>query len=210
MSRLNDLTGKKFGLLHVIERVENDGKHPQWFCRCECGNEKVIRGYNLTYNGMTSCGCQTRPSHFIHGFSHKERLYTIWKGMQQRCTDPNWKGAKYYIEKGVSVCDEWRDYPVFREWALSSGYTEGLSIDRINNDGNYCPENCRWTTPKTQANNQSRNRWLTFNGETKTMSEWADIVGIPYHTIKRRIYSGWPIERTLTTPVKEHKPYGSP
>lgn len=147
---------------------------------------------------------------YKHGYCRKEKLYGVWKSMRQRCSDPNWSRADSYVNKGVQVCPEWGNYANFREWALRSGYTEGLSIDRIDNNGNYCPENCRWTTRKTQANNQSRNRWLTFNGETKTMSEWADIVDIPYCTIKRRIYSGWSVERTLTTPVKEHKPYGSP
>lgn len=150
-----------------------------------------------------------KPNHFIHGFSHKERLYTIWKGMHQRCTDPNWIGAKYYVEKGVSVCEEWGEYIVFREWAMSNGYDDTLSIDRIDNNGNYCPENCRWVTAKTQANNQSRNHKLTHEGITKTMSEWADSVGIPYATLKRRIYKGWAVERAITTPVREHKPYGS-
>lgn len=210
MSVLNDLTGKRFGMLSVVRRVENDGKYPLWLCRCDCGNEKVIRGYNLTYNGMTSCGCQTRPSHFIHGFSHKERLYVIWKGMHQRCNNPNWKGARYYYEKGIRVCDEWRDYTVFREWAMSNGYGETLSIDRIDNDGNYCPENCRWTNAQVQANNQSRNKRITFNGETKNMSEWADVFEIPYDTLKRRLGCGWSVERALTTPVRRHKPYGSP
>ena len=210
MSRLNDLTGKTFGLLSVIKRVENDGKYPQWLCRCECGNEKVIRGYNLAYNGATSCGCQTLPSHHIHGYSHKEKLYGIWKCMRQRCSDPNISRADSYVNKGIRVCEEWSDYTVFREWALSSGYKEGLSIDRKDNDGNYCPENCRWATRKEQMNNTSTNRKLTFRGETKTLSEWADIVDISYDTLKRRVYYGWSTERILTTPVKEHKPYDSP
>lgn len=210
MSALNDLTNRRFGMLSVIKRVENDGEYPRWLCRCDCGKEKIIRGYNLTYNGTTSCGCQTRASHFVHGFSHKERLYVIWKGMHQRCSDPNWRGAKYYIKKGIRVCDEWRDYAVFRKWALSNGYREDLSIDRIDNDGNYCPENCRWVTARVQANNQSRNRRITYAGETKTLGEWSSITGIPYDTLKRRLYSGWSEEKALTTPVKEHKPYGSP
>lgn len=207
MSVLNDLTGKKFGMLTVEARVENDGKYTQWRCLCDCGNEKIIRGYNLTYNNMKSCGCQVRPSHFVHGFSHRERLYGIWKGMHQRCSDPNWRGAKYYIEKGISVCEEWRDYTVFREWALSHGYADGLSIDRIDNDGGYRPENCRWVDARMQANNQSRNKRVAFNGSTKTLSEWATEINIPYDTLKRRLLKGWSVERAFTTPVRDHKPY---
>lgn len=149
-------------------------------------------------------------NHLIHGFSNKEKLYGVWKGMRQRCRDPKRNRAGSYANKGICVCEEWNDYAVFREWALSSSYAEGLSIDRIDNDGNYCPENCRWTTPKIQANNTSQNKKLTFDGETKTLSEWADLVDIPYDTIKRRIQCGWSDEKALTTPVRRHKPYGSP
>jgi hypothetical protein len=127
--------------------------------------------------------------------------------MQQRCNDPNWKGAKYYIEKGITVCDEWREYAAFREWALSHGYSDSLSIDRIDNDGNYCPENCRWVNARVQANNQSRNKLLTFAGKTKTLSEWATEIDVPYDTIKRRLNSGWSVERAFTEPVRNHKPY---
>lgn len=145
------------------------------------------------------------PSHFIHGYAHKEKLYGVWKCMRQRCSDPNVSRAKYYVNKGITVCDEWSDYLVFREWAMSNGYKEGLTLDRINNDGNYCPENCRWVTYEVQANNHSRNKRLSYNGETKTLSEWASVTGLPYDTIKRRLYYGWSVEKTLTTPVKEHK-----
>lgn len=152
----------------------------------------------------------TRPNHFVHGFAHKEKLYGVWKCMRQRCSDPNISRADYYVNKGIRVCEEWKDYLAFREWALSSGYREGLSIDRIDNNGDYCPENCRWATPKQQANNQSRNRRITYNGETRTLSEWSELVDIPYDTIKRRIYQGWNVEKALTEPVRRHKPYGSP
>ena len=149
-------------------------------------------------------------NHFVHGFSHKERLYNIWKSMRQRCRDPKTNRAKYYHDKGIRVCEEWEDYATFREWAFAAGYTDELSIDRINPDGNYEPDNCRWVTPKTQANNQTTNRLLTFNGETKTMSQWAEYAEIPQDTFKRRIYKGWSIEKAITTPVRRHKPYGSP
>ena len=122
--------------------------------------------------------------------------------MRERCNNPNWRGAKYYSEKGISICEEWSDYLTFREWSLCNGYQEGLSLDRIDNNGNYCPENCRWTTNKVQANNRSKNKRLTLNGETKTLSEWADIVEIPYDTLKRRSLSGWSDEKTLTTPLR--------
>lgn len=141
-------------------------------------------------------------SHYIHGFSNREKLYGVWKCMIQRCRDTHISRADSYVNKGVKVCEEWTEYAVFRAWALESGYAEGLSIDRIDNNGNYEPSNCRWATPKQQANNRSTNRLLTFRGETKTMSQWADTTGIASDTLKRRVYYGWSVERVLTTPVK--------
>lgn len=140
-----------------------------------------------------------------HGYAHKEALYETWKNMKRRCYDSTNKRAKFYSEKGVIVCEEWRnDYSAFRSWALANGYKEGLTIDRIDNDGNYCPENCRWATAKMQANNQSRNRMLTYNGETLTMSEWADKLNITYGTINHRVQRGWSMERIVNTPQRRH------
>lgn len=152
-------------------------------------------------------GTYGNKNHFKHGFAHKEKLYEVWKCMRQRCRDKNIREAKIYVEKGIKVCHEWSNYLTFREWALSAGYEEGLTLDRINNDGDYEPSNCRWVDYKVQANNKSSNRRITFNGETKTMSEWADFMGIPKDTLKRRIYQGWSVEKALTTPVRGHKPY---
>lgn len=143
-------------------------------------------------------------NHLKHGFTQKEKLYGVWKCMHQRCRDKNIRNANVYVNKGIRVCEDWSDYLVFREWAFSSGYCEGLTLDRIDNNGNYEPTNCRWVDHKTQANNKSTNHRLTFRGETKTISEWADHMGIAQDTLKRRIYKGWSIERALTTPVRGH------
>ena len=138
-----------------------------------------------------------------HGYAHKERLYETWKNMKRRCYDPTNKRAKFYSEKGVRVCDEWLDdYSAFREWAMANGYNDNLTLDRIDNDGDYCPANCRWATAKIQANNQSRNRLLTYMGETLTMSEWADKLGITYGTINHRVQRGWSMERIVNTPQR--------
>lgn len=125
--------------------------------------------------------------------------------MKRRCYDPKNKRAKFYSEKGVTVCDEWlNDYSAFRNWAMANGYKKGLTIDRIDNDGNYEPSNCRWATAKTQTNNQSRNRLLTYQGETLTMSEWADKLGITYSTILHRVQREWSMERIVNTPQRRH------
>jgi hypothetical protein len=141
-------------------------------------------------------------SHYSHGYANTEKLYGVWKSMIQRCRDPHITRAKSYVDKGVSVCEEWKDYAVFREWAIASGYSEGLSIDRIDNDGNYEPSNCKWSTNKEQANNRSTNRYITHEGKTLTVSQWAEVIGIARDTLKRRLYCGWSVEKALTTPVR--------
>lgn len=116
-----------------------------------------------------------------------ERLYRIWMAMRARCMCKNLKTYKRYGGRGIKICDEWNDYLVFKEWALSNGYSDHLSIDRINNDGNYEPSNCRWATNKEQANNKRNNHIITINGESHTFAEWSKISGINYSTIRSRI-----------------------
>lgn len=146
---------------------------------------------------------QNRHDNTKHGYAHKEPLYGVWKSMKARCYNPANNRAQFYLGKGIVVCDEWRnDYEVFRKWAYENGYRKGLSIDRINNDGNYEPSNCRWATARMQTNNQSRNRMLTYNGETFTMSEWAEKLNISYGTINHRVQRGWSMERIVNTPQR--------
>lgn len=121
--------------------------------------------------------------------------------MIARCESQGVQEYKDYGGRGILVCDEWHDYNTFKSWALNNGYTNTLTLDRIDVDGNYTPGNCRWTTYKVQANNTRTNRMLTYNGETHTMSEWADLTGMPYQRLNTRIYLGWSVERALTEPV---------
>ena len=145
-----------------------------------------------------------------HGCADKERLYVIWLRMRQRCNNPTDQKYSDYGGRGISVCREWNeDYGAFKAWALANGYDDSLTIDREDNDGNYCPENCRWATRRQQANNRRTNHHLTLNGETKTLSEWEDATGINSLTILRRVRQGWSVTDALTTPVRRHKPYGS-
>ena len=136
-----------------------------------------------------------------HGKS-KTRLYHVWCSMRGRCYRESDTNYKYYGKLGITVCDEWKDFMSFYEWAISNGYQEGLTLDRINVNGNYEPSNCRWTTMTTQERNRSNNSLLTFNGESKCISEWAEITGIPRNVISARIHKcKWDVERALTTPV---------
>lgn len=133
---------------------------------------------------------------YKHGL-YKSRLYNIWKHMKSRCNNP--KDAKYhnYGGRGILVCKEWDDFIPFYEWAISNGYRDDLEIDRTNNDGNYCPSNCRWVTRKVQCNNFSRNHLITYNGETHTMQEWSELLGVNKSTMSTRAWRGWSDEEIL-------------
>lgn len=207
MSELIDMIGKKIGRLTVVERAENTKQGTtQWKCICECGNEVVILGSNLRQGRTKSCGCYQKECAKKRITTHgetKTRLFTVWQKIKDRCYNENHKSYKDYGGRGISMCDSWKDsFEAFRDWAIENGYSDDLTIDRIDVDGNYEPSNCRWVTQKEQQNNRTNNHLLTYNGETKTMAQWADEVGLPYHTIVARInkYS-WTVEEALSTPV---------
>lgn len=131
----------------------------------------------------------------------KKRIRRIWDGIIRRCDNPNAGFYHRYGGRGITVCDEWRDFEVFYKWALHNGYKDDLTIDRIDNDGNYEPSNCRWATWKEQANNKSLNHILTFDGKSQTMTLWAEETGITRSAIKTRLKNGWSVEKALTTPI---------
>lgn len=171
-----------------------------WECRCDCGRITTVTGYALRQGTTVSCGCKTRK----HGYANKERLYQTWKNMRRRCYDPNNKRYAQYGGRGIRICSEWDDYAAFRSWAIANGYSDELTIDRVDVDGNYCPENCRWATPKEQANNVTRNRVIDYNGKSMTMSEWASELGISYGTMNHRIQRNWDMGRIISNSPKGH------
>lgn len=133
------------------------------------------------------------------GYS-ETRLYRLWSGMKTRCYNPNDKKYMNYGGRGIKMADEWKDnFYSFAEWAVGNGYEEHLTIDRINVDEGYTPNNCRWSTWEEQENNRTNNHLLEYNGEIHTLAEWAKITGIKRHTIEQRIRYGWSVERILTT-----------
>ena len=170
-----DLTGQRFGSVVVLKRAANSNRNEvMWICRCDCGNGFTTRARSLRSGETTSCGC-ARLEHALaamkkantkHGASpHRgyTKLYNTWLRMKGRCCNPKNDRYQYYGARGISVCEEWKnDFAVFREWALSNGYKEGLSIDRINVNGNYCPENCRWITMAEQQRNKRPPSEWTF------------------------------------------------
>ena len=194
--KMTDLTGKKFNRLTVIgfEGRDWQGK-ARWRCRCDCGNETVVEGYNLTSGHVKSCGCLNIESIIsrskTHGHSRTgESIYSVWKEMKARCDNPNNHAYKNYGGRGISVCDEWEaSFQSFYDWSMSNGYDIGLTIDRTDNDGGYSPDNCRWATRLEQANNRRICRKIVFNNEQHTISEWSRILGVKYSKLLDRINS---------------------
>ena len=161
-ARTIDLTGKRFGRLVVISKADRVNGMIRWLCKCDCGNETVVYGNNLRRGTTRSCGCfrheflmATCKAHITHG-QEPMRLYRVWGDMRSRCRNPNHRAYKYYGGRGITICAEWDDYTAFRDWAFAHGYREGLTIDRINNDGNYEPGNCRWITMAEQNKNKRK------------------------------------------------------
>lgn len=202
MSHTPDLIGKRFGYLTVVEKTDKrQGKNVYWLCKCDCGNMTYVTTSNLNQKQVFSCGCyrkkKSAESHFKHGCTNT-KLFRVWCSMIARCYHSYDNSYVNYGARGICVCMEWKNsFSVFRDWAYSNGYQEGLTIDRIDNDGNYEPSNCRWVSRKVQGNNSRINHTLTFNGETKTISQWSEKLGIPYQRLLMRVHRGWSIEKCL-------------
>ena len=211
MPKLIDLSGKKFGYLKVIERAENT-KHGEasWLCECKCGTKKIIGGYRLRKGITKSCGClnkeMSKKKNKTHGMKGT-RLYNIWQGIKQRTTNPNHHEYSDYGERGIDICEEWKDsFENFKKWSYENGYQDNLTIDRKNNDKGYTPDNCRWITIKEQQRNRRSNHCLTYKGETKTITEWSEITGLSKQVIRYRISKmKWDVEKTLTTPLMRNR-----
>lgn len=205
---LKDLTGKKFGMLTVLHRTDNLGKNTMWLCKCDCGKETVVNGGRLVSGTTKSCGCLRYISrNQKHEGSHT-RIYIIWSSMKQRCNNPNNHAYKRYGGRGISICPEWlgeHGFENFRDWSFKNGYQENLTIDRIDNNGNYEPSNCRWATNKEQANNTSKNITIEYLGETRSIAEWSEITGIKIGTLRARLRMGWPVSKCLETFVKKQE-----
>lgn len=186
MSRFINLGGMRFGKLLAFMRVEDKKKHTQWLCICDCGNTTIVSASNLRSGNTTSCGCFCEH----HGLRNT-KLYGVWSAMKNRCFNPNVEGYKQYGARGIAVCEEWKNsFTAFHEWAISNGYTEGLTLDRIDVNGNYEPSNCRWVKAKTQANNRRNTIRVEINGESHTLREWSEITGINFGTLRQRYYRG--------------------
>lgn len=202
ISKFKDITGKRFGRLVALHRLHNTKGKTKWLCICDCGNFKEVYYESLRAGFTNSCGCLqkevTSERFTTHGKS-KTLIYNVYRGMLDRCYNKHVKRYENYGGRGIKVCDEWyNNFQSFYTWAMNNGYKNGLSIDRINNDGDYEPSNCRWTNNKTQARNRRSNRNITINGETRCLMEWCEILNLNYKVTWQRINTyHWSIKKAL-------------
>ena len=188
--RIKDLTGQKFGRLTVVGLADTNTRKTFWVCQCDCGNFKTVRSDSLQNGRIKSCGCLKleQDKKNLNSTSAKKkflqtgakvggtRLYGIWVGMKGRCYNEHDARYERYGRRGISVCEEWKEsFEAFHNWAILNGYNDNLTIDRIDNNGNYSPENCRWATQKEQSRNRSTNINITIGNSTRTLTEWCEI-----------------------------------
>ncbi len=203
-SRVIDITGQKYGQLTVIEyQGKNKRNDAIWLCQCDCGTRKTISAGSLRNSHTLSCGCLPKKLATKHNLCYS-RTYHIWQSMKARCLNPKSKDYPRYGARGIHICERWLNFNYFLE--DMGKCPENMSIDRINNSGDYVPENCRWASSKTQANNRRNNFILEFKGESKTLSQWSDITKISPGVLSYRIKHNWSTEEALTIPPRKTIP----
>lgn len=198
--RAKDLTGKKFGNLTVVKKVERKNRSNQWLCKCDCGKEVVCYQYNLERGTSTSCGClrsyYAKKTRSCHGES-TGKFYKKWSSIKTRCYNKNTPCYKNYGGRGIKMCDEWLDFWNFREWAYKNGYSEGLTLERIDVNGNYEPSNCKWIPMEEQAINKRNNSFIEYGGKKQTISQWSKELGVGKEVLSYRYRAGWTPEECL-------------
>lgn len=200
MGAFKDLTGERFGKITIMERAPNKGRKTMWEYVCDCGKTGVSSAGDISAGRVLSCGCYNREIITKHGQSHS-RLYQIYHDMIARCYNGNSKAYRAYGARGICVCAEWlEDFQSFSEWAMLNGYSDALTIDRIDNNKGYSPENCRWATNKEQANNTRRNVYVEACNQCLTYAQWAAILGVSRWNVQKgtRKHGAAYIERKLS------------
>lgn len=201
--------GEKYGRYTIIKEVEKRNGKRYILCECTCGTLKEVNLYSLRNGSTKSCGCllrETKKHLKTHGQWNKP-IYGVWRGMIQRCTNPNNFQFKNYGGRGIKVCDNWMTAKNFIDWAFDNGYEHGLSIDRIDVNGNYEPDNCRWITMRMQHSNKRSNIIIEYKGVKKTLRQWSNITGTNHETLRRRLKEGWGTERALFGKNQQGKKY---
>lgn len=204
MPALVDITGATFGRLTAVERCANIGRFVAWRCSCACGASLNVRTGSLRSGNTTSCGCvqaaDARTRFTKHG-GRRTREYAIWLLMRDRCNNGNNPKYAYYGGRGIAVCPRWDDFSAFLA-DMGSRPTPAHTLDRVDTNGDYSPANCRWATRKEQSRNRGITKRYERNGETKSLGEWAELVGKPYMVVYKRLWRGWTLEDALTKPIK--------
>lgn len=204
MGKFIDITDKKFGRWTVNSYA---GKS-KWFCACDCGTKKIVAGTHLKSGASKSCGCYEHEALIKRNTTHgqnKTPLHYLWLEINQRCSNPKFKYFKNYGGRGITVCDEWRhNFVAFRDWAVANGYSKGLSIDRIDNDKGYSPDNCRFVDMYVQQNNKRSNHRITANGKSQTIAQWSRETGIGESIIRGRLRRGWSEDDAVNVPLKTY------
>lgn len=202
-----NLVGQKFGRLTVIEKATPLNGHTRWKCKCDCGNECIVHGSSLRAKNTRSCGCyKTENAKKLYSTVRQKdkRLYAVWNGIKQRCTNKNNPSYHNYGGRGIRIDDKWaNDYETFYNWAIKSGYHEGLEIDRIDNDGDYCESNCHFVDKETQANNKRNVKLYVINGISKSLPQWCRAYNQDYYLVRQRVLKlGWTLEDALSCPTR--------
>ena len=209
MAKLIDLTGKRFGRLIVIKRMNNDKwGRAQWLCLCECQKKKIVPGNNLRRGDTKSCGClrkeATGQRATKHGYSQiQSKTYRAWKHMRSRCNNPRDKDYCHYGGRGITICEEWEKFENFLK--DMGEVPEGYQIDRIDNNKRYCRSNCQWTTAKINNRNKRNNLYFTYKNKTQLLIEWAEEFNICPYVLGSRTRRGWSLEKALTTPIRKRR-----
>lgn len=203
-----NLSGDRYGLLSVLSFYgKTDGRRPEklWTCQCECGSVVNVRQNNLRSGHTQSCGCHMRnriaEAQKKHGMKDSSE-YIAWRNMKGRCLNPNDKGYGRYGARGISVCDRWLNSFENFYFDMGAKPSPAHTLERIDFNKDYCPENCKWATYKEQNRNYSRNVYIEYNGRRMCLKDWADEVGIENSLLRYRIRAGWPIDQALFKPVK--------
>lgn len=202
---MTDVVGAVYGTLTVVKEAEKVNGMRRVLAECECGNSKEFYLGNLRMGYTKSCGCRQLEGLAERATTHggrDTRLYSIWTNIKTRCTNSKTDSYKYYGGKGISICREWEErFEDFRDWALENGYKDDLTIDRMDNEGDYTPDNCRWADHVTQSRNRDYAWHITIDGTTKHVKEWCEYYGIEYKTVHTRKSRGWDDAAAVSTPL---------
>lgn len=205
-----DLTWRRFGRLVAVSYAGTKKGIAYWLCRCDCGNTKIVSRSNLIRGNTQSCSCLQKESSkerllkfaVKHGL-YNTKLHNVWHNIKGRCYNKNTPSYHRYGGRGITICDEWKDnFKAFYDWAIENGYREGLTIDRIDNNSSYSPDNCRWISMYEQGRNRCTNTWIEFNGRKMILEDWSKELNIPVSTLKKRIrHHG--VKEAFTVPLGE-------